>query len=163
MARIGERVEADPAQVPGLAGGDVAVEVGDNALRQVVGLDLAGHRQRLQLRHQPPVAADDAANEPAVRQMVEPAFLAVALACRINQTEAARLADATLLGAVEKALFQRDGDRLCKADADEAAGRDRVARADQAHRLARGRDLPVGLAGRRAKAGDSGAEHGSPL
>ena len=58
VARIGEGAEADPGQVTGLAGGDVAEEVGDDALRQVVGLDLAGHGQRLQLRHQAPVAAD---------------------------------------------------------------------------------------------------------
>ena len=49
------------------------------------------------------------------------------------------------LRAVEKARLQRDGDRLRKADADEAAGRDRVAVVDQAHRLARGRSCRDGL------------------
>ena len=72
-------------EVAGLAGGDVAVEMRDHALRQVVGLDLAGDRQRLQLRHQAPVAADDAPHQPAMRQMVEPALLAVALAGGVDE------------------------------------------------------------------------------
>ena len=73
-------------------------------------------------------------------EMIEPALLAVALAGGIDEAELARLADA-VFGALEKPRLQRDGDRLGKADADEAAGRDRVAGADEARRLARGSDL----------------------
>ena len=72
-------------QMAGLAGGDVAIEMRDDALRQVVGLDLASDRQRLQLRHQAPVSADDASDQPAMGEMVQPAFLAVALPGRIDQ------------------------------------------------------------------------------
>ena len=60
VARIDEGAETDAREVPGLAGGDVAEKVGDHALRQIVGLDLVGDRQVLQLRHQAPVPADHA-------------------------------------------------------------------------------------------------------
>ena len=61
--------------------------------------------------------------------MIEPAFLAVALACRINQTEAARLADAvdTLSCALQKTRFECDGYGFREADADETSRRDRIA------------------------------------
>ena len=59
-ARIDERAEADARELARLAGGDVAEQVRDHALRQVVGLDLVRDRERLQLRHESPVAADDA-------------------------------------------------------------------------------------------------------
>ena len=63
VARVDEGAEADPAQVPGLAAGDVAEQVRDHALRQVVGLDLVVDRELLQLRHQAPVAADRALHQ----------------------------------------------------------------------------------------------------
>ena len=120
--------------VPGLAGGDVAEQVGDHALRQVVGLDLVGDGQLLQLRHQAPVAADDAPHQPVVAEVVEAALLAVALAGGIDQGQVARRAEAerVVLRRREEALLQGDGDVLGEADADEAAGGDRVAVADQA-------------------------------
>jgi hypothetical protein len=72
-------------------------------------------------------------------EMVEPALLAVALSRGVDEAQVARLADAVGAAgrAVEKARLQRDGDRLRKADADEAAGRNRVSRTDEACRLAR--------------------------
>ena len=145
VPRIGERVEADPGEMAGLAGGDVAVEMGDDALRQVVGLDRARDGQSLQLRHQAPVSADDAPDKSAMGEMVEAALLAVALSRGVDEAQVARLADAVGAAgrAVEKARLERDGDRLRKADADEAAGRNRVPRADEACRLARGLDLAL--------------------
>ena len=44
-AGVDERAEADPGQVAGAAGGDVAKQMRDDALRQVVGLDLTGDGQ----------------------------------------------------------------------------------------------------------------------
>ena len=75
-----------------LAGGDVAEQVRDHALRQVVGLDLVGDRERLQLRHQAPVAADDALDQPVVAEVVEAALLAVALAGGVDERQVARRA-----------------------------------------------------------------------
>src|SRR5581483_7703794 len=99
-----------------------------------------------------------ARDEPAVRKVVEAALLAVALAGGIDEREPAGFSLARP-GAVEKALLERDGDRLGEADADEAAGGDRVAGPDQARCLASGPDLAVGR-GRRVRA-QAGA-HVSP-
>ena len=79
---------------PGPVRGDVAEEVGDHALRQVVGLDLVGDGELLQLRHKAPMAADDASDQPLMREVIEPAILAVALAGGIDQREVRRLAGA---------------------------------------------------------------------
>ncbi len=46
VPRVDEGVEPHPGEAAGLAGGDVAVEVRDAALREVVGLDLPGERER---------------------------------------------------------------------------------------------------------------------
>ncbi|MCB4824104.1 hypothetical protein [Roseicella aerolata] len=50
MARIDEGVEADARDRARLARGDVAEEMGDDALRQVVGLDPVLEGEALQLR-----------------------------------------------------------------------------------------------------------------
>src|SRR5689334_18624606 len=57
MARVDERVQPDVREGAGLAGGDVAEQVREHALRQVIGLDLVGDRELLQRGDQPPVAA----------------------------------------------------------------------------------------------------------
>src|SRR5262249_45793293 len=138
-----EGSEPDSRQVPRPAGGDVAEQVGDHALRQVVGLDAIGDGEALQLRHQPPVAADHAAYQPLVAEMIESALLAVALARGIDQREIVRLADrlTTLLVGRQVALLERPRTPLGEADADEAAGRDGVAVADEANRLGGADDL----------------------
>jgi hypothetical protein len=135
---IDEGAEADPGQGAGLAGGDVAEQVADHALRQVPGLDAVGHRELLQLRHQAPMAADHAPDQAVVAEVVEAALLAVALAGGVHQGEVTRMAQAVGIGFLrfEKTRFERDGDVFGKADADEAAGGDGVAVADQLHRLA---------------------------
>ena len=46
---------------PGRLGGDLAEELADHALREVVGLDLVLDRELAQARREVPVAADDAA------------------------------------------------------------------------------------------------------
>ena len=140
VARIDEGAQADAAEVPGLAGGDVAEQVRDHALRQVVGLDLVVHRQLLQLRHQAPVAADDALDQALVAEVVEAALLAVALAGGVDQRQVARRPRRRRR---QEALLQRHGDVLGEADADEAAGGDGVAVADQRHRLGGADDLAL--------------------
>ena len=76
-------------------------------------------------------------------EMVEAALLAVALAGGIDERQVARRADCrSRPRAVEEARLERDGDVLGEADADEAAGRDRVAVADQPHRVGAETTLP---------------------
>ena len=144
-ARIDERPEPDARQQSGLARGDVTEQVGDDALRQVVGLDLVGDRERLQLGHEPPVAADHASDEPLVAEVVEAAILAVALSGGVDERQAARraLAVRILAGGFDVAFLERDGDVFREADADEAAGGDRVPIANQRDGLTRADDLAV--------------------
>ena len=59
VARIDEGAEADARDMPGPMRGDVAEQMRDHALRQIVGLDLVGDGEVLQLRHETPMAADD--------------------------------------------------------------------------------------------------------
>ena len=93
-ARIDERAEPHPRQVSRLARRDVAEQVRDHALRQVVRLDLIADRERLQLRHEAPVAADHALHEARVAEVIEAAILAVALPGRVDERQVARTADA---------------------------------------------------------------------
>ena len=97
----------------------------------------------LQLRHQPPVPADHAPHQSFVAEMIEPALLAVALARGIDQREIARLVVRrdVLLFLREVERLQRHRDFFGETDADEAAGRDRVAVADQANRFLGADDL----------------------
>ncbi len=142
-AGVDERAQPDARELAWLVGGDVAVELRDHALRQVVGLDPIRDRQLLQLRHQAPMAADDAPDESLVAEVVQTLVLAVALTRGIDECEVARAAEArrTFLVAREKPLLQRNRDFLGEADADEAAGGDRVAVTDQPHRIRRRDDL----------------------
>jgi hypothetical protein len=140
VPRVDEGAQADAAEVSGLARGDVAEQVRDDTLRQVVGLDEVLDRQLLQLGHQAPMAADGAPDEPGVAQVVQAARLAVALAARVQQREAGGLVRGGNV-LVEVQRLQRDRHAFRKADADKAAGGHRVARADQAHRVGGGDDL----------------------
>src|SRR6185369_11067262 len=79
----------------------------------------------------------------AVAEVVQPALLAVALARRVDERQVLRPADAGIVAVVgcQEGFFERDRQVLGEADADEAAGRDGVAVAHQAHRGARADDL----------------------
>ena len=135
MPRIDEGVEAHAREGAGLARGDVAEQVRDHPLRQVVGLDLVLQREALELRAEPPVPADHPPHQPFVAEVVEAAPLPVALAGGVDQREITR-----------PALFQepplqllRDG--LGEADADEAAGSYSGAVAHKPDRFRGGDDL----------------------
>src|SRR5690349_987391 len=127
MARVDESADADAGDVSRAMCGDVAEQMRDHALRQVVSLDLARDRELLQFRRKAPVPADDAADQALMGKVVEAAMLAVALARGIDQRQVARLAlrVGRIALAREIQLLQRDRDLLGKADADEAAGGDR--------------------------------------
>ena len=137
VARIDERAEPHPRQVSRLARRDVAEQMRDHALRQVVRLDLIADRERLQLRHEAPVTADHAFHEPRVAEVIEAAILAVALACSIDERQVARTADALriVFRGVDEAVLERDGDVLGETDADEARRGDGVAIRESARRL----------------------------
>ena len=144
-ARIDKRAQPDARQVRGPVRSDIAIQMRDHALRQVVGLDLVGDRQPLQRRHQAPVPADHAPHQSLMPEMVQAAQLAVTLAGRIHQRQVARLAAGRGMAIIARQvqLLERDCNRLGEADADEAAGGDRVAVADQAHRVGGADDLAV--------------------
>ena len=72
LARIDEGAQARPWSACRRGGPPMSrIEVRDDAQRQVVGLDLVVDRQRGQLRHQRPVAADRALDQPRVGQAIE--------------------------------------------------------------------------------------------
>jgi hypothetical protein len=124
----------------GAAGGDVAEQVRDHALRKVVGLDLIGNGHLLQFRRKAPMATDHALDQSLMGEMIEAAVLAVALARGIDQGEVARLS--LRMGCIAFALevigFERDCDLLGKTDTDKAAGGHRVAVANETHGFGRG-------------------------
>jgi hypothetical protein len=135
--------------------------VGDHPLRQVVGLDAIGHGQLLQFRHQPPVPADDATDQPIVTQVVEPAFLAVALPGRVHQRQVTRVTKPMRVFALsfKEQIFKGDGDVLGETDADETTGGHGVAVLNQTHRVARGDDLPGVRGAQRGGDGMTGMRH----
>ena len=120
-ARVDKGVQAHARQQPGLAGGNGAVQVGDDALRQVVGLARFGQRQRRQPRRRTPMPAAHGARHAGVAKVVHAAPAAVALAGRIHQRQLARQRGG------EKTGFQRRGHGLGVAGADEAAAGHRPA------------------------------------
>ncbi len=147
MTGIDEGVQPDSGKVTGFAGGDVAKQMGDDALGQVPGFDAVLDGESLQGRNQAPVAADHSCDQAVVAEMVESATVAVALAGGIDQGQVA------WLSSVEEAPLKRHGQTLGEADSDEAAGGDRVAVADQAHRLIGADALAVGFECRHAFGG----------
>lgn len=124
--------------------GDVPKQMRDDALRQIVCFDLVADRQLLHLRHKPPVAADHALEKALVPEVIEAPLVAVALTGRVNEGQVLGLAAGEQIGAGgQKQILQRHRDSLGKANADEAAGRDRVALPDQANRFRGGDDLAL--------------------
>src|SRR4029078_9640817 len=101
--------------------------------------------ERLQRRHEPPVPADDALDESAMPEMVEASLLAVALPGRIDERQGPRAAAAgrVVPRVLEEVLLDRDGNVLGEADADEAAGRKRIAAGDQHDRVACADELAI--------------------
>ena len=155
VARIDEGAQADARDMARPVRGDVAEQVRDHALRQVVGLDLVGDGELLQLRHQAPMAADDALDQALMAEMIEPALLAVALAGGIDERQVARMP------ARRVRLVARGNERSSSATAMSSAKpmptkppvATRVAVADQAHRFGALDDLAFLVALRNGRAG----------
>ena len=126
VARVHESAQAHMRDGARLARGRVPEHVGDHALGQVVGQDLVCQGQLLQFGHQTPVAADHSPHQPFVRQVVQPALLAIPLARGVDQCQIARGPGR------QEAFLQLDRQLFGEADADEPARGDRVAVTDQA-------------------------------
>lgn len=101
---------------------DVAEQVRNDALRQVVSLDLIADGERLQFGHKAPVPPDHSLHEAEVTKVIETALLAIALTRRVNEREVARTSDTVwiVLGRIHEAVLERDGDVLGETYADEA-------------------------------------------
>ena len=87
VAGIDEGAKADARDLRRLAGGDVAEEVRENALGKIVGLDLLGDGELLQLGRQPPVTADHAAEHSLAAEVIQATVLAIALTGGIDECE----------------------------------------------------------------------------
>ena len=91
LARVNEGTQSHRGEMTGSPSRDVAKQMRDDALGQVVGLDLIGKCQLLQLRNQAPMSADHPPDQSLVGQMVEPAIPAISLAGGIDQRQIARI------------------------------------------------------------------------
>ena len=137
VARVDVGTEAHVSQGSRFARGDVAEQVADHALRQVVTLDVIPEHELLQLRDKAPVSADHASDQPFVSEVVEPPFASIALPSRIHERESAgpALGLLALLLLLEKVLLERNRDPLGKSDADKSPRRHRVPIVNEPHRL----------------------------
>src|SRR3974377_891947 len=102
VTRIDKGAEPDAGQMSGPPGGDVAEEMREHALRQIIGFDLVRYRQPLQLGHEAPVSANYALDQAFVTEVIEPAFLAVALTSRIHEREITRISGSLLVLALSR-------------------------------------------------------------
>ncbi len=146
QARIDEGAEAHLGERSGLAGANVAVEVRDDALGQVIREDLVVLYEATDLGREPEVAADHAPQQALVGEPVEPFLLGIPLARCMHEREAARGAR------LKEALLER-GQQLLRHSMPAVAGRcehvailehrDRVLdRNDLLEHLSRSHDAP---------------------
>ena len=96
-------------------------------------------------RHQTPVTADHALDQPLMPEVIEAALPPIPLAPGIDQGEVVRLTGGldVLVLAAEEQLLQRHRNTLGEANTDEAAGRHCIAVADQPHRRGSRDDLAL--------------------
>ena len=101
VAGVHEGIQAHMGDGAHLVGGNVTVHVGDDALGQVVGLDLVLQRQRAQRGGAIPVAADDALDHALVTVVVAAGAVPVALTGREEQRQV------TGVAGLQEPLFHR--------------------------------------------------------
>ena len=134
-ARVDEGAEPDPAEQAGLARGDVAVEVRDAALREVVALDpvLRGELPSCGISPQwPPTTRRSRPSRPS-RSSPRPLP---------SPCPAAKTRVRSRGSAVSRNRRSETGEqRLGNADADEARGADGVPAVDEGERILQRRDL----------------------
>jgi hypothetical protein len=135
MPRVDEGTQSHPGQQAGLAGGRVPEQVRDDALWEVVRLDLVSHGHFPQLGRQAPVATHGPLEQALVTQPVQPATLAVPRGDREHQRE---VAGGTGL---QKTLLQRERQLLGEALPHEPFNHNGIAVTYESHRLGGGDDL----------------------
>ena len=121
---IDEGVEADLSEDAGAFSGDLTEKDAEYTLGQVVGLDFVGESEGAEFGGQVPVAADNAAKQAAMGEVIEAAIVAVALPSAVEESEVLRGAG------LEKALFEGGGQEFGMARTDEAANTNRNAAGD---------------------------------
>ena len=134
MTGVYEGVQANVGDGADVVGGDVAVHVGDDALRQVIGLQLVGQSQLAQLSGAVPVTADYPLAHTLVAEVVAAGAVPVALTSCKEQSQVAGMAG------FHKTVFQSLGQRLGAGAANEAAGGDGVTVLDHQGRFLSGND-----------------------
>ena len=72
VPRVNERAQSHPGQQAGLAGGGVPEQLRDNALRQIMRLDLVAHRHLPQLWRHAPMTAHGPVQQALMGQPVQP-------------------------------------------------------------------------------------------
>ncbi|OIQ71535.1 hypothetical protein GALL_468450 [mine drainage metagenome] len=87
VQRVDKGVQTHVGQGAGFAGGDVAKQMGDHPLGQVVGFNLVADGQLLQLGHQPPVPTDDTCHQTRVAQVIQAAIFSITLSCGVDQRQ----------------------------------------------------------------------------
>ena len=92
VARVSKGLQTNVGDGADVVGSDVAVHMGDNALRQVVSLDLVVQSELTELRSAVPVAADNALYHALVAVMVAAGAVAVALTGCEEQGQVLRMA-----------------------------------------------------------------------
>ena len=89
MPRVHEGTQSHPGQQAGLAGGSVPEELRDDALRQVVRLDLVLHGHLPQLGRERPMTTQSPLEQTLVAQPVQPATVPVPLGDGKHEREVA--------------------------------------------------------------------------
>jgi len=138
VARVDERVQANPGEQARLTGSGVAEQLCDHTLRQVVGLDLVVDGHLAQLARHPPVPADGPLQQALVAQAVEPAPFPVAL------RDGERQREIRWRTGLQESRLQRQGQFLGEALPGKTLHHDGVAVADQRHGLGGGDALVRG-------------------
>jgi len=126
VARVDECVQADLGECAGLAAGEIAEELRDDALRQIIGVNLFVERELAYRGHTAPIAGHHFAQQAVVSEAAQAFGLAVALAGGGEQAEIAGRAG------LEVTPLQGLQQRLRHAGLHKAAARQRVAVAHKA-------------------------------
>ena len=134
VARVSEGLQANVSDGADVVSSDIAVHVRDNALRQVVSLDLVVQSQLAELRSTVPVAADNALNHAFMTVMVTAGAIAVALTGCKEQGQVLRVAG------LKKTLLESLGQGLRASTGYETAGSNGIAVLNLQGSLLRGDD-----------------------
>ena len=129
VAGVGEGIQAHMGDGADVVGGDVAVHVGDDALGQIIGLDLVRQSQVAQLGGAVPVAADNTLDHALMAVVVAAGTVPVALTGREEQRQI------TGMTGLQEPVFQSDRQCLGAGTANEAAGGDGIAVVDHQSRF----------------------------